>query len=168
MQGFRKMGKKRFFFTMGLLFASCGIFTPSRVEEPSIGAPTDSLHISSILQKTGAHFSKTPYEYEDILSSDFQFIAWDNAMYSREDMIEQLKKLKVSCGCSIAWDTCEGIGEIRTETTMTIWRRFLVKHPSDPSVTDSGKVEFSLSQSAVNTWTIVQWKENLTRSIFHP
>jgi hypothetical protein len=161
------MNSKCFFIVIGLLVATCGIFTPSRVEEPIIGASTDSLHLSSILRNTGGHFSKMPYEYEDIFSSEFQFKAWDNAVFYREDMIEQLKKLKVSCGCSITWDTCEGKGEFRSDT-ITICRSFVVKSSSTQSSTDSGKVEFVLTQSSVNTWTIFRWEENLTRSIFHP
>jgi hypothetical protein len=162
------MRKKIVLAALGGILVSCGIFTPDRVEEPSIGANTDSLHLSSILQNTGGHFSKMPYEYEDVLSSNFRFVAWDNAEYGREVLVEQFKKLKASCGCSIIWDTCEDVGEIRNEDTMTICRRFKVMSSSARSVTDSGKVEFTLGQSSVNTWLIVLWKENLTRSIFHP
>jgi hypothetical protein len=166
------MKKNVFFVAIALIVTSCGIFTPGNVEDPNLKTSSetssDSFHLSSILEETGGHFSKTAYEYEDILSPDFQFIAWDNAVYSREAMLEQLKKLKVSCDCSIAWDTCEGVGEIRNENTMTICRTFLVTHSSTGAISDSGKLEFTLNQSSVNTWIIVQWKERLTRSIFHP
>jgi hypothetical protein len=149
-----------------LLIASCGIFSPSRVEEPGEGASGDPFQLYSILDKTGEKFSKKAYE--DILAQEFQFIAWDNAVYSREDLIEQLNKLKVSCNCSVSWDTCEGVGEIREESSMTLCRTFFVTDQSKKEATDTGKVEFGLIRSSVNTWMIVSWKEGVTRSIFHP
>jgi hypothetical protein len=151
---------------IGLILVSCGIFTPSRVEEPAEVALGDPFRLYSILDGTGEQFSKKAYE--DILSPDFQFVAWDNAAYGRQDVIEQLNKLKMSCNCAVSWDSCKGVGEIRDESSMTLCRTFYVKNRSQKEVTDTGKVEFGLIRSSGNIWTVVSWKEGLSRSMFHP
>jgi hypothetical protein len=148
---------------------SCGLFTPRNVEPPGDDTFIDPFRLGSILNGTGAQFSKT--SYEDIFDSNFQFKAWDNVAYSRENEIERLKTIKASCNCSLSteWDTCENVGEIRNETSMTLCRTFFVTHHYSSGTTiDTGEVEFSLSQLSINTWTIVLWKEGSTRSIFHP
>lgn len=154
---------------ISMLF-SCGIFTPRTVEKPGGEVFSDPFHLYSILDKTGEQFTKT--SYEDIFDSTFQFIAWDNATYNRYDEIEKLKTLKASCNCdsfSTVWDTCEGVGEKREESSMTLCRTFFLTYYSDGSKDiDSGKVQFKLNRSAGNIWTIVLWEEQVSRSVFHP
>ncbi len=149
---------------------SCGIFTPQQVEKPAGETFSDPFRVYSILEKTGEQFSKTAYE--DIFDQNFQFIAWDNATFNREIVIEQLKTLKASCTCekiSTVWDTCWNFGEIRGENSMYLCRTFYVTFfKSSGNVSDTGKVEFTLNRSSGNIWTITGWKEEVNRSIFHP
>jgi hypothetical protein len=152
---------------VGLLLCSCGMFTPREVEQPSVETAGDPFHLYSILEKTGEQFSKIAYE--DILDSNFTFVAWDNALYNRENEIEQLKTLKATCNCEVNWDTCAGRGETREGDTLTLCRTFFVRNGnSNGLVVDSGKAEISLNRSSGNIWTIVVWKEGSLRSIFHP
>jgi hypothetical protein len=147
---------------------SCGIFAPRNVETPGDDTFIDLFRLDSILHGTGEKFSKT--SYEDILDDNFQFIAWDNTTYNRDREIERLKTIKASNGTlSTVWDTCGDIGEIREETTLILCRTFFVTYGnSNNIVTDTGKVEFTLTRSSGNIWTILVWKEGSTGSIFHP
>lgn len=163
-------GKKRnlIYGTFMCLFLSCGLFTPQHVEVPS-GTSIDPFRLDLILQKTGEKFSKTAYE--DLFDINFRFIAWDNAVYTRENEIEALKLLKASYdSLATIWDTCEGVGEIREGNTMTLCRTFYISIFNDQgsSLLDSGKVQFTLNRLSGNIWTIVQWQEGSTRSKFHP
>jgi hypothetical protein len=165
------MRRKIFILSAGFLIASvfsCGLFTPRNVENPGDDTFIDPFRLDSILNGTGEKFSKA--SYEDILDDNFQFIAWDNTTYNRDREIERLKTLKASNSTlSTVWDTCEGTGEIRGETSMTLCRTFFVTYGnSNNIVTDTGKVEFTLTRSSGNIWTILEWNESSIRSIFHP
>jgi hypothetical protein len=171
-QGF-KMSKECVIVGIVLIFMggfSCGIFTPQPVEKPAGETLSDPFRVYSILENTGEQFSKT--SYEDIFDTNFAFIAWDNSNYNRERTIEKLKTLNATCACekiSAVWDTCGNIGEIREGTSMTLCRTFYVTYfRSSGNKSDTGKAEFTLNRSSGNIWTIVEWKEEISRSIFHP
>jgi hypothetical protein len=172
MQGFNamKISGKFCCGIVGIMALSCGIFTPRPVEKPTGQTFVDPFRLYTILDKTGEQFSKTAYE--DIINEHFTFIAWDNATYSRDNIIEQLKTLNASCNCekiNTVWDTCLGTGEIRVADTLTICRTFIVTYyRSSGNVSDTGKVQFVLNRSSGSIWTVVLWKEGLIRSIFHP
>jgi hypothetical protein len=146
---------------------SCGIFTPNQVEKPAGEMFSDPFRLYSILENTGEQFSKTGYE--DIFDENFKFIAWDNASYNKETMIEQLKTLKASDSISTVWDTCGGVGEIREGNTLTLCRTYYLTYfrPSG-NVSDTGKINFTLNRSQGSIWTIMVWEEGVARSIFHP
>jgi hypothetical protein len=166
------MKKYGFMGVLGLfwLLFSCDMFTPRSVEKPIDTTFEDPFRLYSILNKTGEQFSKT--SYEDILDTNFRFIAWDYAAYTRESEIEQLKKLQASCNCdsiSTIWDTCSKNIETRNDTSMTLCRTYFVTYNySNSKVTDTGSVEFFLVRQTGNTWKISLWQENVQRSIFHP
>lgn len=155
-----------------VIVLTCDMFSPRIVEKPSNGSTvSDPFRLYSILEYTGEAFSKT--SYEDIFDSSFVFIDVNNVKSSRDQEIEALKAITASCKCdsiNTVWDTCNGIGEIQGDNTLTLCRSFKVTFFSASGATiDSGKAEFYLRRSSENTWTIVTWTEGGTqRSIFHP
>ena len=155
-----------------VIVLTCDMFSPRIVEKPSNGSTvSDPFRLYSILEYTGEAFSKT--SFEDIFDSSFVFIDVNNVKSSRDQEIEALKAITASCKCdsiNTVWDTCNGIGEIQGDNTLTLCRSFKVTFFSTSGATiDSGKAEFYLRRSSENTWTIVTWTEGGTqRSIFHP
>jgi hypothetical protein len=155
----------------GCIALSCDMFSPRTVESPGSGSSvTDPFRLYSILKYTGEAFSKT--SYEDVFDSNFVFIDFNGASSSRGTEIEALHRIVASCKCdsiNTVWDTCNDVGEIHGDHTLTLCRSYKVTFISATGVTiDSGKTQFDLRESLDNTWTIVRWNEEGQQTIFHP
>lgn len=161
--------KSEFFTTLiGLLFVSCGIFTPrDDFEQPDHMTHSDPYNFSEIIKGAGVSFDKLGYE--DLFNNDFMYHDYNSGTCSKNVFINYLQKTQLNHeNMTVTWGTPSIRREGDTLYLSEITYKVFLNGTSD--IPDfSGSSNFALIRTV--QWRFIRWDDipsDKSRSFFSP
>jgi hypothetical protein len=160
-----------------LLCASCGVFSPRAVENPTTTTVDDPFNFASLLYNTGKTFTRL--DYNDLFAGDpdglnIIYSDIDGRQFTKKDLITNLTLTQQTLTIKTAtWRPDPQTPDQTMSDTLSIINRLyhVVAQDSLNNVFDfADKASFTVVKNTTkNAWTILEWKDSYPGiSIFHP